>query len=466
MGSLVSVQVRVENWSCEMHRRDDVRRVIASVAVVLISLAGGTTAAGLDCAKASTPVERMICDDPALSRMDSELNALYSQQLRTAAGPSAFREEQQVWVRRVRDACDSVSCLTIAYKRRNYALVYGSEWMTGRRAAAICQSVLEAANDGSLADRFVSIPYEGKIDEAAERYKERVYPDGGYGVGNVLRLEHRGRVRTLGQVGGGGTCSACEIVDLDGFGAEMLPEDDEEENLRWASWGDCDNLLIEDDELILVKTDQSEVGLVSWLGPDRATRPLCLLAPVENDFSVSTIEARDKEMCEAVAKGGVEVVSWGPEETVTPEQRARFRRVDSKTGSVEIDLNVDGQVDRVQMFDYASGAGCGSYHQWLSAEPASADSGLETTLRKLGGPLQGVWSSETAGGAGAMRVFRYKDKPYVLARGETGNAVYSVWRNQLERWCQYRYLPRHTIKVIYPPESWPAPSESNPQANQ
>ena len=57
--------------------------------------------------------------------------------------------------------------------------------------------------------------------------------------------------RKFGEMVGGGTCGACDIVDLESVLMVLEPKDDEEETLRWASWGMCDYLLVIDKEPIV-----------------------------------------------------------------------------------------------------------------------------------------------------------------------------------------------------------------------
>jgi uncharacterized protein len=71
-------------------------------------------ARAMDCAAARTPVEKAICSDPALKKLDEDLNRAY--QARVAAGPPAglaqLKTEQRAWLK-ARDAkCKAaVPCL-------------------------------------------------------------------------------------------------------------------------------------------------------------------------------------------------------------------------------------------------------------------------------------------------------------------------------------------------------------------
>lgn len=69
-------------------------------------------AAGFDCAKASTLVEKTVCATPTLSAQDDELNRHY----KTLKHLQVFRLLQTQWLREVRDTCIDSDCLESAYR--------------------------------------------------------------------------------------------------------------------------------------------------------------------------------------------------------------------------------------------------------------------------------------------------------------------------------------------------------------
>jgi uncharacterized protein len=80
-------------------------------------------AIGLDCYKATSKVERLICDEkknPGLYSLDSTLNMLYDEARERVEGTKTrdFVEEQKKWLKNVRNACDSANCLRDVYKTR------------------------------------------------------------------------------------------------------------------------------------------------------------------------------------------------------------------------------------------------------------------------------------------------------------------------------------------------------------
>jgi uncharacterized protein len=70
---------------------------------MLLSLGTAATAASFDCRKASNGIEKTICDDPELNRLDSEMGRLYHK----AKHLPGVKEEQKNWVHRRNKMCGS-----------------------------------------------------------------------------------------------------------------------------------------------------------------------------------------------------------------------------------------------------------------------------------------------------------------------------------------------------------------------
>jgi uncharacterized protein YecT (DUF1311 family) len=77
------------------------------------------TGPSFSCSKATTPVERTICADPALSVLDRELAAAYRKILeRNATERRQIQQQQREWVGAQRNACKDAACLRAAYQQR------------------------------------------------------------------------------------------------------------------------------------------------------------------------------------------------------------------------------------------------------------------------------------------------------------------------------------------------------------
>jgi hypothetical protein len=77
---------------------------------------------GFDCAKASSKVERWLCDSPVLARTDAAMADLYRQKLAAAPAESARIKSQQRDFLLRRDQCPDVACVLTLYRQRSLEL--------------------------------------------------------------------------------------------------------------------------------------------------------------------------------------------------------------------------------------------------------------------------------------------------------------------------------------------------------
>lgn len=98
---------------------------LCGVFFALISASMHTQAASFDCTKASTKIEKLICGNNELSKLDEALSRIYQQALDRsiqALDPSIDRQqvikEQREWLKNTRNICGDVECLKDAYKKR------------------------------------------------------------------------------------------------------------------------------------------------------------------------------------------------------------------------------------------------------------------------------------------------------------------------------------------------------------
>jgi hypothetical protein len=342
--------------------------------------------------------------------------------------------------------------------------------MTDERAQAICQTVVQAVNDGSIEGRFVALE---SAQEADEQRWLKLHPDDPLRPSAVAKVDQRGRTRVFAQLAGGGSCKNCDIVDLEGKELELFPPDKVDDRVRSAAWGSCDHLLMVGGEPVVVTglfgAKPWRAKLVAWIAPDGAKRALCYLT-LSDRINTKTARAEDAELCQAVTRGQIRAVPWQESFTVdTKEEQLTLKQqgwadYPLQYRAAELDLDMDGKKDLIVRFDYASGAGCGSFSQWLvQAVKKSPDvytvdnseSGLTGFLRGVTGP---PGSSEETEGPFSLKMFLFRGKPYVLASGETtSGSVLSLWGRQSRTWCEFDLLPQHKVDAYYPVESWPAP---------
>jgi uncharacterized protein len=93
------------------------KAVIASVLLLLCLTAASAHAASFNCVKAAAKVEKLICSDAALSKLDEELSAAYKTALQDEKQAGSVRQAQKQWVKE-RNSCSDVACVKRAYETR------------------------------------------------------------------------------------------------------------------------------------------------------------------------------------------------------------------------------------------------------------------------------------------------------------------------------------------------------------
>lgn len=94
------------------------------LALLVILIEKPLAAASFDCSEARTRIEKALCADAELSRLDELLGRFYRgarQQL--AENASCLETDQRHWLRAVRDACADAACLKKVYLERLAELV-------------------------------------------------------------------------------------------------------------------------------------------------------------------------------------------------------------------------------------------------------------------------------------------------------------------------------------------------------
>jgi uncharacterized protein len=84
-------------------------------------------ATSIDCSKASTKAEHLICEDPDISKQDEEMSELYSEVFKKIPNEELFKKQQQEWID-ARNRCEDISCLKRYYQGRIAELQVANEF--------------------------------------------------------------------------------------------------------------------------------------------------------------------------------------------------------------------------------------------------------------------------------------------------------------------------------------------------
>jgi uncharacterized protein len=87
-------------------------------ALFLLFAVGQTLAASFNCDKATHRVEKTICSNPELSKLDERLNDRFKKRLGVVVDKKSLVLDQRKWVAVIRDKCADYSCLIKSYNER------------------------------------------------------------------------------------------------------------------------------------------------------------------------------------------------------------------------------------------------------------------------------------------------------------------------------------------------------------
>lgn len=94
-------------------------RQIAGLLLVSLIQPVQAEAASFDCSRAATRVEKMICANEELSKLDEALSESYKKSFqRTDIKSKTIIKSQRLWLKNVRNRCHTIDCVKAAYETR------------------------------------------------------------------------------------------------------------------------------------------------------------------------------------------------------------------------------------------------------------------------------------------------------------------------------------------------------------
>ncbi|MBS1212631.1 MAG: hypothetical protein H6R26_1248 [Proteobacteria bacterium] len=125
---------------------------IIAMLTFLVAFPTGLLAASFDCRRAGSRIDKIICSDENLSRLDETMSRAYKKTLSLAIQPDKVKREQRAWIKS-RNACVDQACVAQAYRTRIDAL----------------RSEQTDAQPAQPADPKAYRPYSGSGDSAVGR---------------------------------------------------------------------------------------------------------------------------------------------------------------------------------------------------------------------------------------------------------------------------------------------------------
>ncbi|WP_414704721.1 lysozyme inhibitor LprI family protein, partial [Pseudomonas iridis] len=93
------------------------RKTLLHIKIIFCSLVAFSSlaqSASFDCSKASSDVEKKICNTPSLSKLDEQLSEVF----KPLKKQRTFQVLESEWLENVRNTCESVECLEDAYNEQ------------------------------------------------------------------------------------------------------------------------------------------------------------------------------------------------------------------------------------------------------------------------------------------------------------------------------------------------------------
>lgn len=326
-------------------------------------------AASFDCAKARTPMEKTICGDTELSRLDEDLNKAYRQALQRVDTSKGVHESQRQWLKNELGACQDAACMKQAYQRRIAELGLaqpsdpepvnkpaGSPLPTAEQVARqipraypktrppVCNAVVNAANRGALRELEFTPPDDGLLfDINGDGEQERI------GFEEKLAYLDYAKVH---------------VATKDGMPIEFNPVPEEERDSELVS----ESLIKYDGKLyILGTTLQYGPAYIAVIGKDNKEQIVCEFGEIKP--VVTIVSSRNDPLCKlglehnlsyvpfAGKRHGVKSFDGEDVKMVAGRWQPGALIVETSfPNEASIDINNDGKPDRLVGLHIITGA--------------------------------------------------------------------------------------------------------------
>ena len=91
---------------------------VAFLAIALAAANPAPVLAALDCSRAKSNSEKLLCSNPRLAEADERMARAFRGAIHRGVDPKTLMETQRVWIDDARDVCNDVECMLRAYEER------------------------------------------------------------------------------------------------------------------------------------------------------------------------------------------------------------------------------------------------------------------------------------------------------------------------------------------------------------
>ncbi len=134
-------------------------------------------AASFDCAKAVTKMEKLICSDEQLSKMDGDLSVAYLKSLHEASDPAIIKKRQREWLADVRVRCNDAECLQRAYTARIAQLAPSTTLNAASKSPVIVKTPQKDVQPAKIKDGWDAPTVIGNVSDVEAEAYPKIYFD-------------------------------------------------------------------------------------------------------------------------------------------------------------------------------------------------------------------------------------------------------------------------------------------------
>lgn len=416
-------------------------------------------AASFDCGKAVSEIEKLICDNDELSKLDESLNEAYLQALKKTDIKKQATKSQKQWLKNVRNVCQNVDCIKDAYETRikelgsmsSYGIADSNQNTKTLKAPVnvsksqviepsvqACEYVASQANKGQLQNiLFKTAPDDLPDIKVPERISGTVFK-------RIMDINNDGIMERV-FVDSQGT------AHFEDFSVYKLKTDEEikmkalwddnwsDDKERWAA----DRAFVEYKGVtyVLGKTDKS-LSYLLYINPSNEMQVVCEFGQREKPIQHLKKSLNDK-VCKQAFNDQINYVEYNKLHTLSYNEvcNAGFRETHPGDKAALIDIDNDGKKELVVSMSLASGSGRGcdsTFPAVLTGDRTSID---KSYIKKL--PFGRCGGTE-------VKPFIIDGKTYLDEKQPGPHAdhrqIYMLNKDKLETICEFEVRPDNYVQ--------------------
>lgn len=382
--------------------------------------------ASFDCSRATIKIEKSICSNDQLSKLDDDLSESFSK-LKNKLEKSEFQillREQRKWIRERNELCKNSSradsCLIYAYENRLNTLAVFSKNILPSLSdlEAVCSG---SAKINPINNELFDVNNDG-IDEVAETC-----------VGGTMNVP----------------CVNFKTQNGDEVYLKTV-------GFEWKTYWTLSSSYFEyNGNVYNLQGTEKGPSHIRYTTPDNNSYVVCEFENIESEkFSPTNESKTSADICNLAGKNKLLYIVLKDKPVITREQVRESGRYE--TGILRqgyLDINNDGNKELIAQVEYASGAGRGCdflYYDELNIESGTFENDKgQTPLLKM----QGVDLDSRHPNCGGMnnRIFEYSGKVYYEINTSREHRISILDNDEVKDVCNIKRSIEKNVKYMGPP---------------